>query len=266
VLRETILKGRPRLVPRVSLSDILSTYLHVRIYLIMCARVRAAPHERTPFRRGARRRPSLLGTAGSMAEPSAGADSSGGGTPSKPTEYVHTAEELAAMSGPDSLAPLSYTLAHVVGVDEQELVSGLRQTDVVQRAVEMAKEQLIMPKEEVTKHGQDVLCKVFGGLVNLACIGGVELVKEQDGLDLMIDGMQADLYAVRYFAVAGLQNMCGQDYECAWRVVQTDSEPLLQELLKTTGKPTPNPNPKPDPDPNTRPDPHPIPHQGATSR
>ena len=170
-----------------------------------------------------------------MAEPSAGDDSSGG--TSKPESvHVHTAEELAAMSGPDSLAPLSYTLAHVVGVEEEELVSGLRQTDVVQRAVEMAKEQLSMPKEEVTAYGQDVLCKVFGGLVNLACIGGVELVKEQDGLDLMIDGMRADLYAVRYFAVAGLQNMCGQDYECAWRVVQTNSEPLLHELLKTSGE------------------------------
>ena len=112
-------------------------------------------------------------------------------------------------------------------------MSGLRQTDVVQRAVEMAKEQLSMPREQVTAQGQDVLCKVFGGLVNLACIGGVELVKEQDGLDLMIDGMKADLYAVRYFAVAGLQNMCGQDYECAWRVVQTNSEHLLHGLLKT---------------------------------
>ena len=139
------------------------------------------------------------------------------------------------MSGPDSLAPLSYTLAHVVGVEEEELVRGLRQTDVVQRAVELAKEQLVLPQDEVTALGQDVLCKVFGALVNLACIGGVQLVKEQDGLDLMIDGMQADIYAVRYFAVAGLQNMCGQDYECAWRVVQTNSEPLLHELLSTTG-------------------------------
>ena len=51
-------------------------------------------------------------------------DSSGGGPPSKPDKesvYVHTAEELAAMSGEDILAPLSYTLAHVVGADEQEL-------------------------------------------------------------------------------------------------------------------------------------------------
>ena len=175
---------------------------------------------------------------GSMAEP-AGDDSSGRRSPQRPEKpeagHVHTAEELAAMSGPDSLAPLSYTLAHVVGVEEEELVRGLRQTDVVQRAVELAKEQLVLPQDEVTALGQDVLCKVFGALVNLACIGGVQLVKEQDGLDLMIDGMQADIYAVRYFAVAGLQNMCGQDYECAWRVVQTNSEPLLHELLSTTG-------------------------------
>ena len=68
-----------------------------------------------------------------MAEP-AGDESSGRRSPQKREKpeagHVHTAEELAAMSGPDSLAPLSYTLAHVVGVEEEELVRGLRQTDV----------------------------------------------------------------------------------------------------------------------------------------
>ena len=65
---------------------------------------------------------------------------------------------------------------------------------------------------------------MLGSLVNLACIGGVELIKKQQGFELMLEGLRSDVYAVRYYAVAGLQNACAKDNACAWRVVQTNSE------------------------------------------
>ena len=134
---------------------------------------------------------------------------------------VRSAKELENLfSGGATAASckeLAFTLSHVVGADEQRLVSGLQSTDVVSQAVALARRTGLESKEEVAVHHS-----VLGALVNLACIGGVGLVKDQQGFDLMLDALRTDVFALRYYAVAGLQNMCGHDNECAWKVVQTN--------------------------------------------
>ena len=98
------------------------------------------------------------------------------------------------------------------------------------QAVEAAR-AAVKPEADISPEEKELVRNVLGALVNLACIGGVGLVKDQQGFDLMLDALRTDVFALRYYAVAGLQNMCGHDNECAWKVVQTNSEPLLHDLL-----------------------------------
>ena len=49
----------------------------------------------------------------------------------------------------------------------------------------------------------------------------------------MLEGLRSDVFAVKYYAAAGL-NLCAEDPECVRRVVQTNSEAYLHAMLKTS--------------------------------
>lgn len=67
-------------------------------------------------------------------------------------------------------------------------------------------------------------------LVNLADLGGAALVHEHGGLELMLGLLRSDDLSVRYYAVAGVQNMSALP-ECAIRVRGTGAERLLEAML-----------------------------------
>lgn len=67
-------------------------------------------------------------------------------------------------------------------------------------------------------------------LVNLADVGGAPLVHEHGGLELMLGQLRSDDLSIRYYAVAGVQNMSA-NVECAMRVRGTPAERLLEAML-----------------------------------
>jgi hypothetical protein len=68
-------------------------------------------------------------------------------------------------------------------------------------------------------------------LVNLADLGGAPLVHAHGGFELMLGLLRTDDLSVRYYAVAGVQNMSATA-ECAVRVRGTPVELLLEEMLE----------------------------------
>ena len=138
---------------------------------------------------------------------------------------ILSADELAELfkSGatPQACHELAFTLSHVVGPDEQAMVVGLHRTDVVSKAVTLVRQ----PDAELAVHHS-----VLGALVNLACIGGGTTVKQQGGFDLMLAQLHSKTLSVVYYAVAGVQNMVA-DLECLQRVVDTDSDVILEQLF-----------------------------------
>jgi len=120
----------------------------------------------------------------------------------------------------------TYTLAHVTGAEEAQLLAGLEERQVVQKAVDLARQQDKLDPSKVVQ-------SVLGALVNLACIGGVKLIKEQGGFDLMLDQLESVVPAVQMYAVAGIQNT-GRDSECAWKVVLSGKEMAIAKILVKT--------------------------------
>ena len=101
---------------------------------------------------------------------------------------LKTAAELAeTFEAPtaDATYQFAYTLSHVVGDDEAELLNGLQEAPhVVFRAIEYARSQ-------AAQGSLGAMRDVMSGLVNLACIKGQGLVKEHGGFDLMLEARSA---------------------------------------------------------------------------
>ena len=139
-------------------------------------------------------------------------------------DVASLAHRLSAPHGEDrsrAVEDLAFKLAHAVAPEDGVLVEQLSLTEAVRHVISIAREQSTDIK---------LLHCALGALVNLACIGGGHLVKRQGGLELMLDMLRSSQPAVQYFAAAGVQNMVN-DIECLQRVVDTDSDVILEELL-----------------------------------
>ena len=90
---------------------------------------------------------------------------------------------------------LAYTLTRVAGAEEAPLVAQLEDgPPIVAQAVKLAR----AARSDEGQKGvvKDVLC----ALVNLACIGGRRFVREQGGLDLLLESLDSENVTELYFA------------------------------------------------------------------
>lgn len=74
---------------------------------------------------------------------------------------------------PEAVYALAYLLSHVVGEDEAPLLSSLREAP---RAIPQA---IALARSRAAEGDTTAMKDVLSALANLACIGGVDLVKQQ---------------------------------------------------------------------------------------
>lgn len=74
---------------------------------------------------------------------------------------------------PEAVYDLAYLLSHVVGEDEAPLLSSLREAP---RAIPQA---IALARSRAAEGDTTAMKDVLSALANLACIGGVNLVKQQ---------------------------------------------------------------------------------------
>eukprot|EP00965_Chrysotila_dentata_P060505 2005565-Pleurochrysis_carterae.AAC.3 len=139
---------------------------------------------------------------------------------------LKTAAELD--SAQLDVASFKYTLASVIGAQEAELVDGLSRRSVVRRFVDLAAAQRGKTESEV-----EVQTGVLSALVNLACIGGVPILKEQGAVPLILKLYRSQAPSVQLYAVAAIQNTA-RDVECAWRYIDAGAEEVLVDIFNTT--------------------------------
>ena len=133
---------------------------------------------------------------------------------------LRSSDEAESLAGAQALAT---RLSHAAGPEEKLLVAALKATTIVRTAVDVAAQRR---EDAPLQHA------VLGSLVNLACIGGHQIVKAQGGFAHMLESLRSPKKSVQYFAVAGVQNMVG-DRECLQAVVDTDSDVILEEMLSS---------------------------------
>ena len=118
---------------------------------------------------------------------------------------VHDAASLKGLFDPfptpDAVSELAYTLSHLPPKSEAEqaLMQGLRNSKVVKAAVQMAR--------GAEDDSDGVRATVLSALVNLAGMGGQDIVWAQGGYDLQLEGLRSRDPTVMYFAATGVQNM-----------------------------------------------------------
>ena len=118
---------------------------------------------------------------------------------------VHDAASLKGLFDPfptpDAVSELAYTLSHLPPKSEAEtaLMQGLRNSKVVKAAVQMAR--------GAADDSDGVRATVLSALVNLAGMGGQDIVWAQGGYDLQLEGLRSRDPTVMYFAATGVQNM-----------------------------------------------------------
>ena len=133
---------------------------------------------------------------------------------------LRSSDEAESLAGAQALAT---RLSHAAGPEEKLLVAALKATTIIRTAVDVAAQRR---EDAPLQHA------VLGSLVNLACIGGHQIVKAQGGFAHMLESLRSPKKSVQYFAVAGVQNMVG-DRECLQAVVDTDSDVILEEMLSS---------------------------------
>ena len=126
---------------------------------------------------------------------------------------------------PESVYGLAYLLSHVVGEDEAAMLRSLGEAP---RAIPQA---IALARSTAAEGDVAVMKDLLSALANLACIGGVSLVKQQGGFELMLEQLRAEQVSVMYYALAGVQNMAG-DLECHQQLLATESDRVLEALLE----------------------------------
>jgi len=124
----------------------------------------------------------------------------------------------------EAVMHLARLLTNVVGPEaEAHAVQVVESYYLVRPLVLLLVEHLHAPDPRLLYVGLSVL-------VNLADMGGIELVHQHGGMELFIGLLRAADLSVRYYAVAGVQNMTSAP-ECAVRVRGTGVESLLEVML-----------------------------------
>ena len=126
---------------------------------------------------------------------------------------------------PESVYGLAYLLSHVVGEDEAAMLLSLGEAP---RAIPQA---IALARSTAAEGDVAVMKDLLSALANLACIGGVSLVKQQGGFELMLEQLRAEQVSVMYYALAGVQNMAG-DLECHQQLLASESDRVLEALLE----------------------------------
>ena len=126
---------------------------------------------------------------------------------------------------PEAVYGLAYLLSHVVGEDEAAMLRSLGEAP---RAIPQA---IALARSTAAEGDVAVMKDLLSALANLACIGGVSLVKQQGGFALMLEQLRAEQASVMYSALAGVQNMAG-DLECHQQLLATESDRVLEALLE----------------------------------
>lgn len=197
---------------------------------------------------------------GAASSADAGASGGGGGSPELPTdaawlEGVLTAVEglarhLSSVAGPTEevrargsgpgiprsagprparppppSAPRPAACASARGA-QAAAVESARSVELIGPLIQLLLEQLQSTDRHLVYLGLSIL-------VNLADMGGAALVHEHGGLELLCSLLRADDLSVRYYAVAGVQNLMSSP-ECAARAQGTGVEEVLYAMLDDT--------------------------------
>ena len=103
---------------------------------------------------------------------------------------LRSPDEAESLAGAQALAT---RLSHAAGPEEKLLVAALKATSIVRTAVDVAAQRR---EDAPLQHA------VLGSLVNLACIGGHQIVKAQGGFAHMLESLRSPKKSVQYFAAA----------------------------------------------------------------
>jgi len=128
-----------------------------------------------------------------------------------------------------AMLALARQLSGVVGVEEELFaVECVRESGVLGPLILLLVEHMQGVEKKLVYLGLSVI-------VNLADCGGAGLVHAHGGLELLLGLLRSDDLSLRYYAVAGVQNLSFLPV-CALRVRGTGAERLLEAMLDSSNQ------------------------------